>query len=27
LQFVDCCGRFSDKAAARCGLNEPEAWK
>src|SRR5262245_32897714 len=23
LQFVDCCGRSSNKAAARCGLNEP----
>jgi len=25
FQFVDCCGRSSDKAAARCGLNEPAA--
>jgi hypothetical protein len=24
-QFVDCCSRSSDKAAARCGLSEPAA--
>ena len=24
-QFVDCCSRSSEKAAARCGLSEPAA--